>query len=67
MRESELLDRIEMALLLNLANRALHEHACMEAARQALDKVKIRKQKYGGLAKKRVFEEVAEALINGYI
>lgn len=62
MAVNDLIDRIEMALLSNLANRALHEHACIEAARQALDKVKVRKQKYGGLAKKRVFEEVAEAL-----
>lgn len=62
MRESQLIDRIEMALLSNLANRALHEHACMEAARAALEKVKTRKQKYGVLAKKRVFENVAEAL-----
>lgn len=62
MRESELLDRIEMALMSNLANRALHEHACLEAARAALDKVKARNQKYGGLAKKKVLNNVAEAL-----
>ena len=60
--ESDLLDRVEMALLSNLVNRALHDHACMEAAKQALDKVKAREQKYGGLAKKRVFKNVVEAL-----
>lgn len=62
MTELDLVDRIETALLLNLANRALHEHACMETARIALDKVKVRNQKYGGIAKKRVLENVAEAL-----
>lgn len=62
MKQKAMIDRVEMALLSNLANRALHEHACMEAARAALEKVKAREQKYGGLAKKRVFENVAEAL-----
>ena len=61
-REDQLIDRVEMALLLNFANRTLHEGACREAARAALDKVKARKQYYGGSRKKRVYEEVTEAL-----
>lgn len=55
MRERELIDRIKMALLLTLCNRTLHEGACREAARAALDKVKVRKQYYGGSRKKRVY------------
>ena len=61
-REDQLIDRIETALLFNLCNRTLHDGACREAARAALEKVKARKQKYGGLAMKRVYEDVAEAL-----
>ena len=61
-REDQLIDRVEIALLLNLANRTLHEGACREAARAALDKVKARKQYYGGIRMQRVYDDVTEAL-----
>ena len=57
-----MIDRIETALLLNLCNRTLHDGACREAARAALDKVRIEKQRYGGRAKKRIYQNVTEAL-----
>lgn len=62
MRESDSLDRIEMALLSNLANRALADHARKEAAQRAIDMVDVRKWRHDWRRKHKTLQNVEQAL-----
>lgn len=62
MKQKVMIDRIEMALLQNLANRVLEEHARKETARKAIDMVDTRKWRHDWRRKHKTMQSVEEAL-----
>ena len=56
------IDRVETRLLLAVANRALGEHAVMDAAQRALDMVDARRWRHDWRRKRRIDDDTVEAL-----
>ena len=62
MREKDLIDRVESALVFNLVNRVLAESARIETAQRAVNMVDVRKWRHDWRRKYKTMQDVTEAL-----